>query len=504
MKTFILFFTMILTSTLLSQTPQWEFMGLAGASIYDIAVDDSSNIYVASWTGVYKSTNNGATWEFKNNGLQIAEALKLFIDYEGNLYLGAVGLSNTGTGLYKSSDGGEYWAKIADTLNSQPINNFYDVTVIPNEPGGFIYVSNHYGVHRSTDNGITWQSTNFTSPGAIYIGMNTNGYMFFGNYTVSWFGIYRSTDLGLTWERHTLLSVEFSIEYLRDGSILAGCFDPSLGSHGIYKTTNNGDTWFNTNTLNFATSDFILDTNDDIYVSLFGLVYLSTNNGTSWINYGLTGPPTTCLAIDSSGYVWAGAHQDGVYRTAGRTVPVELVSFTYEVKGNNVLLSWITASEIQRLQDYKITELQDWKTIGFVEGYGTTTETKFYSFNDENLPQGNYSYRLKQIDFGGSFEYSNIIEVEVGKPAEFYLSQNYPNPFNPETNIDYIILEETLVNISLYDITGRKIKELINEKKQPGYYTLKLKGGGLSSGIYFYKLATSSGYTAVNKLTIIK
>src|SRR5690606_40011291 len=320
------------------------------------------------------------------------------------------------------------------------------------------------------------------------------------------------------WVRHIFLGVSAMV-YLRHGSVLASCYDPNLGTYGIYKTTNNGDTWCNTNTFSGinVTTDFVLDTNDDIYVSIGGQnpgVYLSTNSGNSWLNYGLSGQianSVTCIAVDSSGYVWAGAHQDGVYRTEGRTVPVELVSFSAEINGNNILLNWVTASEInnrgfeiQRLQNYKITELQDWVTVGFINGYGTTTETNHYSFIDENVTDGTYLYRIKQIDFDGTFEYSNVIEIDIGIPDKFFLSQNYPNPFNPETNIDYIIPEETLVNISLYDITGKKIKELVNEKKQPGYYTIKLKGGELSSGIYFYRLITGSGYSAVKKLTIVK
>jgi len=144
--------------------------------------------------------------------------------------------------------------------------------------------------------------------------------------------------------------------------------------------------------------------------------------------------------------------------------------------------------------------------IGFINGNGTTTEVNNYAFTD-NLFLDNSQilfYRLKQIDYDGTFEYSNIIEVAVETPSAFLLSQNYPNPFNPETNIDYRIPEETFVNITLYDITGRKIKELLKEKKQPGYYTLKLKGGDLSTGIYFYRLLTSNGYTIVKKLTILK
>ncbi|MDP2364776.1 MAG: T9SS type A sorting domain-containing protein, partial [Ignavibacteria bacterium] len=361
----------------------------------------------------------------------------------------------------------------------------------------------------------------YSNPCARNIGINTNGYMFFGNGCASWFGIYRSTDLGLTWIRHTFLSVDQAMVYLRDGSILAGCYDPGLGEFGIYKTTNNGSNWINTNTISGLDypSDFVLDTNDDVYVFIGGLnydgVYLSSNNGNSWDNYGLSGyHPVTCLAIASSGYLWAGAHQDGVYRTEGRTVPVELISFSATVSENDVILNWTTATEINN-QGFEIqrgrklivenqNEEIEWEKVGFITGYGTTIEIKTYSFNDENVTFGNYSYQLKQIDFDGSFEYSNAIEVTVNNAGEFNLFQNYPNPFNPETNIDYIIPEETLVNISLYDVTGRKIKELVNEKKQPGYYTLKLKGGELSSGIYFYRLTTNSGYTAVNKLTIIK
>lgn len=445
-RLFLLTFAIFYTLQIYPQTPQWEFMGLAGEEIYDIIIDDSGNVYVGSEGGVFKTTNNGTDWIFQNNGLVIQNVLNFFIDYEGNIYLAATGASNTGCGLYKSTDGGEYWAKIADTLNSKPVNTFYDVAVIPNEPGGYIYVSNHYGVYRSTDNGNTWQSTNYSDPCAENIAINTNGYMFFGNGCASWFGIYRSTDLGLNWVRHTFLSVERAMIFLRDGSGLAGCYDPGLGTFGIYKTTDNGNTWFNTNTLNFATADFVLDNNDDIYVALYGLVYLSTNNGTSWIDYGLTGPPTTCLAIDSSGYVWAGAHMDGVYRAEGRIVPVEFVSFTTEVINNNIMLRWITATEInnmgfeiERSQNSKVKIQNDWKTIGFLEGNGTTTGSKFYSFIDEDIKTGTYLYRLRQIDFDGSFEYSNVVEVEVGVPTNYYLSQNYPNPFNPTTTINYSI-----------------------------------------------------------------
>jgi len=507
---YLIYFLIIYTNTINAQTSQWEFMGLAGEEIYDIAIDDSGNVYVGSEGGVFKTTNNGSDWIFQNNGLIIQNVNKFFIDYEGNIYIAASGASNTGCGLYKSTDGGEYWNKIADTLNNRPTNVFYDVKIDPNEPGGIIYVSNYYGVYRSTDNGITWQSTSFTDPGARNIGKNINGYMFFGNDFASWFGLYRSTNLGLNWERHTFLGVSAMV-YLRDGSILAGCYDPGLGSFGMYKTTNNGDTWFNTNTFSGLSSpwDFTLDKNEDIYAAFVGAIFLSTNNGTSWIDYGLTGPPTTCIAIDSNGYVWAGAHQDGVYRTAGRTVPVELASFSAEVNGNNVLLKWITATEInnQGFQVERQKAQKDrndyWEIIGFVNGNGTTSELQLYSYTDTEVLSGNYQYRLKQIDYDGSFEYSNIIEVEVRIPSEFFLSQNYPNPFNPSTQIKYSIKKAGLVQLRVYDILGKEIATLVNTNKEAGNYSIEFNANQLPSGIYIYRMQSGS-FVSSKKMILLK
>lgn len=125
----------------------------------------------------------------------------------------------------------------------------------------------------------------------------------------------------------------------------------------------------------------------------FGVFYFK---GLSGLGYSVL-----CLAIDSSGYIWAGADMNGVYRTAGRTVPVELSSFSTKVNGNNVLLTWVTASEINNLGfhiERRDTKNEEWKNIGFVNGSGTSTELQSYSYVDQNLSAGKYQYILKQID----------------------------------------------------------------------------------------------------------
>ncbi|HEX9739434.1 MAG TPA: T9SS type A sorting domain-containing protein, partial [Ignavibacteriaceae bacterium] len=119
--------------------------------------------------------------------------------------------------------------------------------------------------------------------------------------------------------------------------------------------------------------------------------------------------------------------------------------------------------------------------------------------------------RLKQIDFDGSFEYSDVVEITIGIPDKFVLYQNYPNPFNPVTKIKYsipnVIASETkqsqLTTIKIYDVLGREVAVLVNEFKPPGVYEVEFDGSNLSSGVYFYTL-TSGSFTDTKKLIFIK
>ncbi|MBK7630373.1 MAG: carboxypeptidase regulatory-like domain-containing protein [Ignavibacteriales bacterium] len=187
-------------------------------------------------------------------------------------------------------------------------------------------------------------------------------------------------------------------------------------------------------------------------------------------------------------------------------IPVELISFNSFVDGNNVTLNWQTATEtnnmgfeIERMLYIKGQESNGWGKIGFVDGNGTSTEPNTYSYIDENLISGNYQYRLKQIDFNGSFEYSNTINAEFTLPIEFSLGQNYPNPFNPTTSIRYSIpnvisTEGRSLNVLLkvYDVLGNEIVTLVNEVKPSGNYEVEFNAKSISSGIYFYNLKAGS------------
>ena len=142
-------------------------------------------------------------------------------------------------------------------------------------------------------------------------------------------------------------------------------------------------------------------------------------------------------------------------------------------------------------------------SVGFVEGNGTTTETQNYSFIDENLEPGNYYYRLKQVDFDGTSELSDVIETEVSAPIDYSLSQNYPNPFNPSTTISYSIPNDGHVTIKVYDVLGNEVASLVDEQKQSGTFDVHFNASALSSGVYYYSLKAGE-FTSTKKLVLMK
>ena len=88
-------------------------------------------------------------------------------------------------------------------------------------------------------------------------------------------------------------------------------------------------------------------------------------------------------------------------------------------------------------------------------------------------------------------------------PVKFSLSQNYPNPFNPSTSISYDIPKEGFVKLSIYDMVGREVAVLVNDRKVAGSYRVDFNASGLSSGVYFYKIIAGN-FTDIKKMMLIK
>ncbi len=198
-------------------------------------------------------------------------------------------------------------------------------------------------------------------------------------------------------------------------------------------------------------------------------------------------------------------------------IPVELISFNARVNEKEILLNWKTSSEknnkefliekfVVKYSGEKTNENlfeSKWNVIGKVQGKGTTTELNEYQFKDVIEKSGVFKYRIKQVDFNGSYKYSNEIEIESFTPKMFLLEQNYPNPFNPSTTICYQLPEKTFVTIKIFDSLGKEITTLINEEKQAGVYEVNFNAGDLSSGVYCYKLTTEK-FSAMKKMLMLK
>ena len=192
--------------------------------------------------------------------------------------------------------------------------------------------------------------------------------------------------------------------------------------------------------------------------------------------------------------------------TGGIYIPVELTSFSASVIGSSVQLNWATASETNSM-GFEIERAQNdhWQKIGFVDGKGTTTDIQKYSFTDQNVVSGTYTYRLKQIDFDGTFDYSNAVDVELIGITNFLLQQNYPNPFNPSTKISFVIPNgvRNLVTLKVFDVLGNEIAELVDEYKPAGSYEIEFNAGSLASGVYTYKLQAGD-FLSVKKMLLTK
>jgi hypothetical protein len=256
-----------------------------------------------------------------------------------------------------------------------------------------------------------------------------------------------------------------------------------------------------------------------------GLAY-TTDGGTSWASIwevvdppGSIGPenvtvPFTGDANLQIGFYWSGDsfninfwHIDDVCLYG--IVPVELTSFAASVNDNAVTLNWTTATELNNQGfDVERNSGNGFEKIGFVAGFGTSTDIHTYSYVDGSVQEGTYTYRLKQVDYDGTFEYSDVVEVDVIAPDVFALEQNYPNPFNPSTTINFSLAADSKVSLTVFDILGQEVANLINGNVAAGSHEINFNASNVNSGVYFYRIDATgvdgTNFTSVKKMILTK
>jgi len=228
---------------------------------------------------------------------------------------------------------------------------------------------------------------------------------------------------------------------------------------------------------------------DDTYVGLCGVIFNADTSGFKMWYSGGTGFVTGDIG----------------YATLNDLLPVELTSFSATINGKEVILNWSTATELNNL-GFEIQRSRAGKeffTVGFVNGYGTTSEQQNYRYADKNLNNGKYYYRLKQVDYDGSYEYSDVVEVEWRAFNSYMLEQNYPNPFNPTTKIGFGVQNKSNVKITVLNSIGEEVAILLNENKDAGFYQIDFNATNIPSGVYFYRLQAGE-FVETKKMVLLK
>jgi hypothetical protein len=188
---------------------------------------------------------------------------------------------------------------------------------------------------------------------------------------------------------------------------------------------------------------------------------------------------------------------------ADASLPVGLVSFSGQVSGRAVILSWVTESETDNLGFIleRSEGASPWVIIASHEtheglkGQGTTSSRTEYAFTDENVMPGNeYAYRLSDVSVSGAVQrYASLSIAVSALPAETEMDKAYPNPFNPATYIAYRLSEDGDVRIAVFDAMGRRIRTLHEGRQSAGSYQVYWNGmdedgRSVSSGMYLIRM----------------
>ncbi len=462
------------------QYSQWIQVGPSGLTIYSLATS-GSNVFAGTYLdGLYRSTDDGQTWT--QTPLSTGTIMAVAIN-------GSYILAGDAGGIHISYDNGQTW-----TQTALDFTTVFSIIV----DGSNIFVGTQMGLFISSDEAQTWTQLGLNNE-VVHSLAITGSNIFAGTYWGN--GVYRSTDYGQTWVQTSLDSIGIKSIAANGPNVVAGTWE-----EGLYYSTNYGETWSHT----WALFDVptLLCNSTFVFAGSNG-VYRSTSDGQTWTNIsqGLPGGYFVLSLSISEEYIYAGMVLGySVWRRPLiDIVPVELTSFTASLVNSEVVLSWTTATEVsnQMFEIERATESDDFRTIGYVDGQGTTTQQQSYGYTDKTPDVGINYYRLKQIDFDGTFEYSNVVEIEVTTPTFFLLEQNYPNPFNPSTIISWQSPVGSRQALKIYDLLGNEVATLVDEYKPAGSYEVDFDASGLSSGIYFYKLQAGN-FVATKKMILMK
>jgi photosystem II stability/assembly factor-like uncharacterized protein len=555
-------FILLSSFQIYSQTITWSETQPAGAVNYNWSTTSMSSDGQTIIAGIHSSTgrlyishNGGTSWIETNPHTPYAGYwFTSSMSSDGQTIIAG----EDGGRLYLTTNGGTNWSE------TQPAGNvnksWNDASMSSN--GQRIIIAGSLRLYLTTDGGLhwsetqpagnvnkSWTTTSMSSDGLTIIAGESVGRLYITtNGGINWNETKPKGDVSDSWETTSMSS--------NGQIIIAGVYGGRL-----YLSTNGGTSWNETQPAgnsNFHWETTSMSSDGTIIIAgatLSERIYITANGGSSWTEtqpVGNIGRSWVTSSMSSDGTKAIVGYDDvgGRLYINNEPLPVEITSIAASVSNNKVLLNWQTATEVNNYGfeiERSVAQISNlfnnWEKIGFVQGHGNSNSPKDYSFVDANPPSGKLQYRLKQIDTDGSFEYSQVVQVETELPKQFSLEQNYPNPFNPSTTIKYSIpsvmvslpdevrlsnhdnadvipslsnkynsdvipslsRDEVHVTLKIYDLLGREVATLVDEYQKPGTYNYQLSTSNyqLSSGVYFYQLQAGN-FIATKKLILLK
>lgn len=278
--------------------------------IWVLANDINGAILAGTLSGnIYRSEDNGQSWDNINNGLHVGSIWSLVVNSQGDIFVG------TSLGVYKSVDNGSSW--------SQTTLSWKDVRSIAVDTNGDVYATVWgHGVYKSVDNGSTWTLTNsgLTNLNTNSIIINSNSDVFAGSFGG---GVAKSTDGGTTWNEMSIgYDYVWALAVTSNNVLFAATY-----GNGLYRSTDNGSTWQNMNLGIMASYVYAItvDASDNIFVSTWaGGVYASNDLGNSWTSLGLNGYGVSSIVVNRhNSTVLAGTTNGTVYMKGNNTTSTE-------------------------------------------------------------------------------------------------------------------------------------------------------------------------------------
>jgi len=350
-----------------------------------------------------------------------------------------------------------------------------------------IYAGAYGDLYSSSNNCAIWLQRYLNR--SVHSLALSNDYFFAGSGDS---GVYVSTNYGSNWTKTSLNNQNIrSLAY--NGTVLFA----GTNENGIFVSTNNGTSWTQSS-INDKEVRCIVFSGNYIFAGTYNSgIYRSSNNGLNWIQIALT--ERSILSMDTVGSnIFAGTDNNGVFVSSNNGSNWVQTSLNNQwvyalVHSNNYLFAG-TPNGVYYSTDNGNTWTQK------NEGLTMSTNVQSMLITNNYVFAGIASFHVWRRQLS---EFVNVINISSKIPEYYSLHQNYPNPFNPTTKIRFDLVNSELVTIKIFDILGKEILTLINQKLKPGTYETDFHADDLPSGTYFYRLTTER-YSETKKMLFMK